>query len=118
FANFYFGAYAKSLSPMFFEGLGEATEYAMELDDDGEIWISGRVNMPYIFALFYSRTPPEEFIESVVYADPEAAFRQVSAFGRFRFGDSPPRGALYIAPAGAEKGTPLERFDNYCVARN
>ncbi|MBO4330953.1 MAG: glycosyltransferase family 39 protein [Oscillospiraceae bacterium] len=116
FANFYFGAYSRSLSPLFFGGLGEAIEYASRLDG-GEIWISGRVNMPYIFALFYSQTPPGEFVESVVYPDPEAAFRQVSSFGRFRFGDSPPAGALYIAPAGAEKGAVLARFDNYSVAR-
>ena len=116
FAGFYFGAYAQRLSPLFFGGLGEAIEYAEELDG-GEIWISSRVNMPYIFALFYSRTPPGEFIESVVYEDPDAAFRQVRAFGRFRFGDSPPPGAVYIAPAGAEKGAAAARFDNYTVAR-
>ncbi|MCR4770825.1 MAG: glycosyltransferase family 39 protein [Oscillospiraceae bacterium] len=116
FAGFYFGAYAQRLSPLFFGGLGEAIEYAEELDG-GEIWISGRVNMPYIFALFYSRTPPGEFIESVVYEDPDAAFRQVRAFGSFRFGDSPPPGAVYIAPAGAEKGAAAARFDNYTVAR-
>lgn len=42
--------------------------------------------MPYIFVLFYERINPHDFLESVVYVNPGAAFQQVSAFGRYRFG--------------------------------
>lgn len=115
FAGFYFGAYAGRLSPLFFEGLGDAIKYSQE--QDGEIWISTRVNMPYIYALFYTRTPPADFIESAEFIDPDSAFRHVRSFGRFRFGDTPAEGAVYIAPAGTEWGRELARFDNYIVAR-
>ena len=42
--------------------------------------------MPYIYALFAERTDPREFVRTVQYADPTAAFRQVTSFGRYSFG--------------------------------
>ena len=69
----------------FFPGLGEAIEYCLDSGCE-DIYISNYVNQPYIFALFYSETSPEKFIDTVDYPYPKAAFRPVRSFGIFRFG--------------------------------
>ncbi|NLL38792.1 MAG: phospholipid carrier-dependent glycosyltransferase [Clostridiales bacterium] len=119
FAYNYFTGYQKTLSPHFFEGLGEAIKYAEGLDTEG-IWITGEVNSPYIYVLFYNRIPPGEFIHSVEYTDPEAPFRPVSSFDKYRFGGDVPEGNYaYIIPAteaGPDKLRIIHRFGNYAVA--
>lgn len=119
FAYNYFTRHQKTLSSCFFEGLGEAIRYAGGLDTEG-IWITGQVNSPYIYVLFYDRVPPGDFIDSVEYIDPDAAFRAVSSFGSYRFGGKMPEGDFaYIIPADNEYAGELKimgQFGNYFVA--
>ena len=88
FAGFMF-MYASALggggNVNFFPGLGEAIEYA-DAKSEGDVYVTDWVNAPYIFALFYTRTPPEEFAASVEYSDPGSAFRDVEGFALWRFG--------------------------------
>ena len=70
----------------FFPGLGGAIR-AAEASGAETVYITDRVNQPYIFALFYTETPPEEFAGSVVYRNPDGAFRQVERFSGFVFRD-------------------------------
>lgn len=79
----------------FFPGLGEAVRYAASLDA-GDVYVTSRVNQPYIFALFYTQTPPEVFVESVEYRDENAAFRQVERFAGFEFADPSPCPVLVV----------------------
>lgn len=72
----------------FFPGLGEAIEYVDALDPDSAYISSGYVNSPYIFALFYTETPPQEFIDTVQCINPDGAFRSVSGFGYWHFGST------------------------------
>jgi 4-amino-4-deoxy-L-arabinose transferase-like glycosyltransferase len=81
----YSDAFGKPGNSNYFPGLGEAIEFA-ESQGEGEIYITDYVNQPYIFALFYSETSPEVFLETVNYVNPEGAFRAVSNFEGFVFG--------------------------------
>ena len=88
---FFFSAYQKDLgedgNANYFPGLGDAIEYVDALQPESA-FISYYVNQPYIFALFYTHTPPDEFVSTVDYLNPNGAFRWVSSFGYWSFGDS------------------------------
>ena len=105
-----------ALSVQFFEGLGDAICYAETLDVD-TIYITDSVNAPYIFALFYGRIPPDVFYETVVYVNPDGAFRQVERFAGYRFGSDPPdSGAALILRYDEAGGRDvLAVFGNYVV---
>ena len=82
------------------------------------VYVSGRVNQPYIFALFYAKTPPEDFCASVEYQDENAAFRQAERFAGYEFRD-PSRCPVLILWKGDAEGYPvLGRFGDYAVCVN
>jgi 4-amino-4-deoxy-L-arabinose transferase-like glycosyltransferase len=85
FTHTYFTWYPAEASDDFFTGLGPAIEHSVEATD-GNICVTDRVNMPYIFALFYEETDPRQFHETVVYENPGAEFQWATHFGRFTFG--------------------------------
>ncbi len=91
-----------ALEPAFHTGLLEAVS---SLEEGTEtVWITNRVNMPYVYVLFARGIPPEEFRKDVVYADPAAPFRQVTRFGRWRFGSALPDEGLCILPLTEARG--------------
>ena len=91
-----------ALEPAFHTGLPEAIASLEEGEEP--VWISSRVNMPYVYVLFVLGTPPEEFQADVVYADPDAPFRHVTRFGRWRFGSVlPDEGICILSLAEARK---------------
>ncbi len=109
------------LESAFHTGLTEAIDSAS--GRDGSIWISSKVNMPYIYVLYTVGTAPEDFLETVVYADENAAFRQVRSFDRWRFGSVlPDQGLCILTEAEARKYAEggylriLEVFGLYAVA--
>ena len=83
-----------ALEPAFHTGLLEAVSSLEE--EDEPVWITNQVNMPYVYVLFARGISPEEFQADVVYADPEAPFRHVIRFGRWRFGSVLPEEGLCI----------------------
>ena len=85
-----------ALEPAFHTGLLEAVSSLEEGDEP--VWITNQVNMPYVYVLFSRGTPPEEFQADVVYADPDAPFRHVTRFGRWRFGSVLPEEGICILP--------------------
>ena len=111
------------LSVQFFEGLGEAIACAETYSRQaaGEplpIRVTDAVNAPYIYVLFYTRTPPQDFLDTVEYANPDGAFRSVTAFGHYRFGGALPDEGLAILPraqAAATGGEILGQFGHYAV---
>jgi hypothetical protein len=105
----------KARSDDFFSGLGGAVTYARSLNPD-TVYITDSVNMPYIFALFYSRTPTPEFCSTVQYANPDGAFRQAVSYEGYIFesGDAD----LYILRCDECGGREiLAEFGNYDVCR-
>ncbi|MFF2482716.1 ArnT family glycosyltransferase [Paenibacillus sp. NPDC058071] len=85
FANTYVRTYPEQIGPLFFESFGEAIRYASDATD-GNVYITDRVNMPYIYVLFYEKGNPHRFIQTVQYRNPGGAFQVVDAFDRYRFG--------------------------------
>ena len=98
----------------YFPGLGKAIERAVALDR-GTVYVTRRVNQPYIFALFYTRTPPEKFIGSVEYLDETAAFRQVLRFEGFEFERPERSGALVLRKGETEGYRVLEESGDFAV---
>ncbi|MDK2895901.1 MAG: hypothetical protein PWP04_21 [Candidatus Atribacteria bacterium] len=124
FTYTYFFVYPESAGPAFFESLDEAIQYATEkAPPDEPIYVTSKINMPYIFILFYQKIDPNLFCKSVVYSDPEAPFRWVESFDCYLFGvqaDHFP-GQVYILHNSEKEffDNPyfaIERFKNYSVA--
>lgn len=57
FTTVYFREYPKEIGPAFYESFGEAIQYASE-ESAGNIYVTDKVNMPYIYVLFMSRSIP------------------------------------------------------------
>jgi hypothetical protein len=85
FTRTYFSDYRERSAGDFFASFGSAVEYA-STQTQGAICVTGTVNAPYIFVLFYTREDPRRFAETVVYDNPGAEFQSVSSFGRYAFG--------------------------------
>ncbi len=122
FTRYYFTAYAEAVAPCFHEGLGEALAFAEAYAEDepdlDAIWVTDKVNMPYIYVLFNMEYPTRDFIDSVEYVNPDGAFRRASSFGRFSFGGEPPENALCIFEASdAEAMDALGIFGGYAVVK-
>ncbi len=69
----------------FFNGLGDSIQYAYKLKDVENIYITSNVNMPYIFALYYTEFDVNEYIETVEYYNEGGAFERVKSFSNFNF---------------------------------
>jgi len=112
----YCAAFRAPGNSSYFPGLGEAIT-AAEGSGTGSVYITDQVNQPYIFALFYTRTPPEDFAADVVYRNPEGAFRRVERFGRFVFDDPAGCGVLVLPAWDTGGREALGRYGNYVVCR-
>lgn len=81
----YFTEYPERAKGDFVASFHEALAYA-DANTDRAICVTGDMNMPYIHALFATKTPPSAFASTVEYANPDEEFRAVRRFGRFTFG--------------------------------
>ena len=99
-----------------FPGLGDAIEYVEE-QGPGSAYLSTYVNQPYIFVLFYTQTPPEDFIATVDYINPDGDFRWVRSFGHWRFGSAEEAEGDYLILHDSEAGNRpiLASFGEYVV---
>ena len=116
----FLGAYTAGLGGAgnvnFFPGLGDAIRTA-EATGAETVYITNKVNQPYIFALFYTETPPEEFAASVVYRNPNGAFRQVERFDGFEFRDKAAADVLVLFSWETEGREVLARCGSFCVCK-
>jgi len=53
----------------------------------GPICVIGKVNMPYIYAMFAEQTDPANYLDNIHYENVSAPFRFVQSFGRYAFGE-------------------------------
>ena len=116
FINDYQYSFSGRGSAYYYPGLGSAIEYVDERNPDS-VYISNYVNQPYIFALFYTETPPYEFLQTVDYYNIDGAFRHVNSFGKYRFGAASDAGGEYLIlhRNEAEGRAELARFGDYVV---
>jgi 4-amino-4-deoxy-L-arabinose transferase-like glycosyltransferase len=107
-----------TLSWWFFDGLGEAIQYAETLNSQ-EFCVTDSVNAPYIFVLFYNEIPPEEFTSSVEYLNPDGAFRSVLSFSKYTFGaEATHEDAVFVLRIDeCDDRDILAIFGNYAVCR-
>ena len=116
FLSGYCGSFGGAGSAYYFPGLGDAIAAAEAMDGD-TVYITDWVNQPYIFALFYTETPPSVFTESVEYANPDAAFRQVRRFDGFEFKKTD-RADLLVLHSGETGGREvLARSGSFAVCK-
>ncbi|MCX7745801.1 MAG: glycosyltransferase family 39 protein [Clostridia bacterium] len=85
FASNYFTQFPNKTSASFHESLGDAIHFAAE-KTNGNICVTNKMNMPYIFVLFYEKTDPRVFVDTVKYANPGGEFQEVRSFDRYYFG--------------------------------
>ena len=130
FAGFnfkYFGKeYRESIGKEFCDGFGDAIDKTVELSQGKSTVNISSSNMPYIYALFYTQTPPKEFLDTVVYENPGAMFQNVKSFSNFKFSTNTrsfdPEGAgIYLIDASLkdsakEKTSEIYNYKNFIVA--
>ncbi len=121
FSGVYFTSYREQLGRVFFLGTGDAITYATE-NTDGDIYLTEKINAPYIFALFYNKTDPQVFIDTVEYKKPNSSSRSVKSFDRFVTGipEKLPEDATFVLHKSEikkfENKYNLKEFGNYYVA--
>lgn len=124
----YFGDdYRKDISEKFFYSFDSAILKAQEIADGQTVYVTDSVNMPYIYVLFYTQTPPQEYLDTVEIANRNAQFQKVNSFGNYVFSvsdayeDVP---GIYILKndqiqeAVASRGAAFDQiysFENYSV---
>ena len=86
FAQQYFAKYETLASQSFRRGLDAAITQAIQTAGENEtIYISQRINHPYIHALYVSAAPPRQYLETRIVDNPNGHYQEILAFGRFVF---------------------------------
>ena len=70
----------------FENNLEEVVQYISTLNKE-KIYITNKIKEPYIYVLFYSKYPSQEFFNTVEYDNPNVGLRQVKHFGNYYFGN-------------------------------
>ena len=88
FLNVYFTSYNSMSSDAFMPGYGDACAFAESVSkDDTHIYSTyEHVSAPFMVALYYTKTSPYDFVNTVHYKDPTAEFRIADSFGKWTFG--------------------------------
>lgn len=121
FLGAYWTRYQQDSSSLFYDGFGQAVEFAASRGAETEYY-DVDVNMPYIYVLFYNEILPSEFVETVGYINPDGAFRYVSGFGKYQFNcdiNSPDKNGVYVIDKGDASffdEYEIAYFGNYAVA--
>ena len=114
FLSAYAAAFGGAGNVNFYPGLGAAIRYAGSLGEE-TVYVTSYVNQPYSFALFYGQEKPELFAESVVYREPDAAFRQVLRYAGWEFARPEDADVLVLHRSEAGDGEIPAQFGSYIV---
>ena len=102
FAHQYFSQYAALASEGFHSGLDAAITRAVKTAGESElIYVSARINQPYIHALYSAALPPHRYLETRIMEDPRQIYHRILAFDRFVFLSPFERGKPHPYPYGA-----------------
>ena len=103
FFKYYFGEYATRYAIEWQYGMKQIVEYVKDHEEYEQVYMSEVRSQPYIFFLYYLKTPLPEFLSRVYYNNSESkSYNTVSIFDRYYFGgwdkveSSPDKGVVYI----------------------
>lgn len=99
----YYGEFSKRYAIDWQYGMKQIVEYVKEHPEYTEVYMTNIRGQPYIFFLYYSRTPLPQFLRSVVYNNGESkSYSLIDFFDRYYFENwdpiwaMPNPGVLYI----------------------
>jgi hypothetical protein len=115
--------YRDAANIVFYNGFLQALDFAREVGDNSICVTNEEVHEPYIFVLFLEKMDPTDYLPTIVYEDPQAAFRHPTRLGRYRFGLRNCRnlsdGTVYVLenekPLTAPESYSVVTFGNYHV---
>ncbi|MBC8531469.1 glycosyltransferase family 39 protein [Gehongia tenuis] len=84
FCGQYFSDYNARAQNLFFGGFDEALAQISEQTD--RVYLSSKVQQPYIFALYQDKTDPRLYLDTVEFYNPGDPFEFVRSFDRYRTG--------------------------------
>lgn len=102
FQNEYRTDFQENIGGYFFASFGDAIKEANTKNKE-VIYVTNEVNQPYIFTLFYDKTSPREYQETVAFFSQYSAFEQISSYGKYCFyipETIDQANAAYIMPVG------------------
>ena len=116
-AEYFFSA-QDTFKYYFFDGLEQSIVHAQEIDSD-KIYITSDINAPYIYALLYTKTSPEDYQATVSISNPKSAFESVDSFGKYVFHipDTIDENSSYIVSQGNQSEFSDDKFNktNYGI---
>lgn len=103
YVNYYFNIYPKKAAIDWQYGMKQIVEYVKSHPEYTQVYMTNIRSQPYIFFLFYLKTPLPEFLDTVVYNQNESkSFSTVAYFDKYYFEDWDPiesmpyPGVLYV----------------------
>lgn len=107
FWKYYFGEYATRYAIEWQYGMKQVAQFSVDNPQYYRVYVDKIRQQPYIFFLFYLKTPLPEFLSSVKYDESESkSYNTVASFDKYKFGtwdpieSTPNQGILYaITPS-------------------
>lgn len=103
YINHYFGGYAKRNAIDWQYGMRQIVKYSKDHLEYSQVYTTAVRSQPYIFFLFYLKTPLPEYLNTVIYNNSQdKSFNKVSYFDKYAFGGWNPfesdafKGVLYV----------------------
>lgn len=111
FLNYYFGDYPKKDQHDWQYGMKQIVEFVKTHPEYTQVYMTDIRSQPYIFFLFYLKTPLPEYLNTVIYNRGDTkSFSTVSYFGKYFFGgwnpveSTPDKGRLYVIDSSQYDG--------------
>lgn len=123
YLTLYFQEYSKSYAIDWQYGMKEIVYYVKDHPEYSQVYMTDTQAQPYIFFLFYLKTPLPDLLNNVYYADTDESrtYNTISSFGRYHFGgweptkSVPSSGVLYILTAAQYDG--LEQKSSFNIEK-
>ncbi len=103
YLSYYYGEYAKRYAIEWQYGMKQIVEYVRDHPEYVQVYMTNVRSQPYIFFLYYLKTPLPDFLNSVIYNNGESkSYNTVAIFDRYYFEgwdpieSFPQRDILYI----------------------
>jgi hypothetical protein len=117
YINYYYGEYAKRYAIEWQYGMKQIVEYVAVRPDIYKVYVDKIRQQPYIFFLYYLKTPLPEFLKTVKYDQSESSsYSTVLSYGRYQFGgwnpieSYPSKGILYVVTPSYYDGLSYKNF--------